>query len=186
MSFNRNMRVLIVVFVLFMCCVGLTFLFPVPNWLRDTMSTDIGSHRKIKKQPSDCADDDLYMKFKNRHARCVELDVRTANDAIYMDQSADHGCLNSEYHVCVPKDGWVRTVGTTHCGGRPLDSSTITYDTLKTQHNNKSKGLGWWDLMIGKEEKDLIPIRARCVDKFPRFYLNGDKDRYYGDPAAKF
>jgi hypothetical protein len=158
--------------------------FPVPNWFRDTFSKDIGSHRKIKKIPSDCVTEDLYLKFKNKHARCIHYWVYDKEGKVYMGQDTKHGCLNSEYHVCVPKGGKVRTKGTTHCGGQKLASSTITYDTLKT-HNNKSNGLGWWDWIIGKKEKDIVPIRARCVDKYPRFYLNGDKDRYYGDPATK-
>ena len=171
--------------IIMIICIACSFMMtlPVPNWLKDTFSEDIGSHRKIKKKSSDCVGEDLYMKFKNKHARCVHYWVYDKEGNVYMNQDASHGCLNSEYHVCVPKGGKVRTKGTTHCGGRPLASSTITYDTLKT-HNKDKEGNEWLNMMSGKKENDIIPIRARCVDKFPRFYLNGDKDRYYGDPAT--
>jgi len=156
---------------------------PVPNWFKDTFSENIGSHRKIKKKESDCADEDLYMKFKNKHARCIHFWVYDQEGNVYKNQKATHGCLNSEYHVCVPKGGKVRTKGTTHCGGRLLRSTTIEYDTLKTQKKDK-EGNEWWNMITGKTENDIIPIRARCVDSYPRMYLNGDKDRYYGDPAT--
>ena len=171
--------------IIMIICIACSFMMtlPVPNWLKDTFSEDIGSHRKIKKKSSDCVGEDLYMKFKNKHARCVHYWVYDKEGNVYMNQDASHGCLNSEYHVCVPKGGKVRTKGTTHCGGQKLASSTITYDTLKT-HNKDKEGNEWLNMMSGKKENDIIPIRARCVDKFPRFYLNGDKDRYYGDPAT--
>ena len=181
-----NYKLIIIMFM----CVACSFMvtLPIPDWLGDTFSENIGSHRKIKKKKSDCADGDLYMKFKNKNIRCINFWVKepknTLNEEnVYMNQDASNGCINSEYHVCVPKGGKVQAKGTTYCGGRPLESSTLDYDTLKT-HNKEKEGNEWWNMMSGKTENDIIPIRARCVDKFPRFYLNGDKDRYYGKPAT--
>jgi hypothetical protein len=176
------MKLIFIFLFLYSCCVGMMFVFPVPNWLRDTFSENIGSHRKIKKRASDCADGDLYLRFKNKHERCINYWIYDEKGDIYMNQDISNGCLNSEYHVCVPKDGKVLAKGTNWCNYR--ESSGITYDTLSTHHKEKN-GSGWLDLMIGNGDKYIIPIRARCDDEFPLFYLNGDKDRYYGDPAIK-
>lgn len=177
----------IVVLVLCIMCCCMMFMLPslVPNWVTDTLGENIGSHRKIKKNPSDCENDDLHLKFKNKHARCIHFGVHNKDESYHMDQSANHGCLNAEYHVCVPKDGYVSSKGTTHCGGRAtLRSSRIYYDTLKT-HDKPSQSLGWLDFFLGKTAKDVIPIRHKCKDSYPRYYLNGDKDQYWGNPAGK-
>lgn len=173
--------VCIIICVLFVASLQM----PVPNWMRDTISEDIGSHRKIKKRPSDCAWDDLYLKFKNKHSRCVHFDVYDKNGDKYMGQDANDACLNAEMHVCVPPGGHVRAKGTTHCGGRKLRSSVLKYDTIKENHSRGTLGLSLWNSLIGKKKKDLIPIRARCADSYSSFYLNDDKDRYWGDPATR-
>ena len=178
-----NYKLIFIFLFLYSCCMGMMFAFPVPNWFRDTFSENID--RKIKKKASDCADGDLYMRFKNTHERCISYWISDEKGDIYMNQDVvSDGCINSEYHVCVPKGGKVQTKGT-YCGGNyRRKSSGITYDTLTTHHKEKN-GSGWLDLMMGKGDKYIIPIRARCVDTFPLFYLNGDKDRYYGNPAIK-
>jgi hypothetical protein len=176
-----NYKLIIIICMCVVCSFMMTL--PIPDWLKDTFSENIGSHRKIKKKESDCADGDLYMKFKNKHERCIHFDVHDQEKKVYMNQKASDGCLNSEYHVCVPKGGRVTAKGTTHCGGRLLRETYIEYDTLKT-HNKDKEGNEWWNMMSGKTENDIIPIRARCVDSYPRMYLNGDKDRYYGQPAT--
>ena len=173
------------IIIILIICIACSFMvtLPIPNWLKDTFSENIGSHRKIKKKASDCADGDLYMKFKNKNIRCINFEVHDQEEKVYMNQTASNGCINSEFHVCVPKGGEVRAKGTTYCGGVLHRTGSITYDTLKT-HKTKKEGNEWWNMMTGKTENDIIPIRNRCVERYPRFYLNGDKDRYYGDPAT--
>ena len=180
--------IIVVVVICIICSVALSIMMPTPpNWMKDTLSVvNIGSHRKIKMSPSDCKDDETFMRFKNKHSRCIHFGVHREgeNDPVHRGQSANHGCINAEYHVCVPKNGSVKAKGTTHCGGRKLNSTRISYDTLKT-HVNDSEEVGWWDWIIGKKTaKGVIPIRNECKNSYARFYFNGDNDEYWGDPAT--
>ena len=70
----------------------------------------------------------------------------------------------------MPKGGSVSAKGTTHCGGRKIRSSVIPYETLEKNH---------------KDHNQIIPIKAKCVDSYPRFYLNNGKDSYWGNPATR-
>jgi hypothetical protein len=187
---SRSSVVIVVIIMCILCSVALSMMMPTPpNWLKDTLSlvNDVTSHRKIKMRPSDCKDDEIFLRFKNKHARCIHFGVHREgeNDPIHRNQSANHGCINAEYHVCVPKNGSVKAKGTTHCGGvATLRSSRMTYDTLKN-HDKDSEELGWWDWIVGnKTEKGIIPIRHECKHSYSRFYLNGDSDEYWGNPAA--
>ena len=64
-----NYKLIIIICMCVVCSFMMTL--PIPDWLKDTFSENIGSHRKIKKKASDCANGDLYMKFKNKHNRCA-------------------------------------------------------------------------------------------------------------------
>jgi hypothetical protein len=180
-----NPQMIKIGFIVYCCCYCCLLLFMrfgnSPNWLRDTLSiTNLGSHRKIKMHPSDCEEGDIFVKFKNKASNCIRFYVKSEDDTIYKKQSANNACVNTEFHVCVPKGGYISVTRTTGGAATKTSNSRLHYDDIKKYHVDKVKSRSileeLWDKVLGnKNDNDIIEIKHSTKWQFARYYL-GDKN----------